>query len=666
MNLTKHAFLFLFCMLIVPAKAASIRNFENNFTQENNQIKYSAGLTYNRTIYVDAEGGDDSQDGLSSDRAIKSLDRLAEMKLTAGDEVLLKGGVKHAGTIELIDLNTSTAGENTTIHIGSYGNGKATLDFAGYPAGVLIKNSSNIIISDIKITANGSPNPDKYMLRTADTNTRDRIGVQIHNGWFDSSKEDPSTRNMYNLTISNVDFYDIFYYNENDENTPTNRPCRSWSEPSVNYGYAIKGYNQGPNTKVENLLVEDCTVRDVSNMGVQITGGGTSIFNNLKFTGCNFDKTGGPGYMFANCNNGVLERSRTYLSGSFDDPRKWGRGSGMWLMNCDGFLIQCNQFEGASGIGDSCGAHIDHGNRNVTIQYCLSRNNAGGFVEVLGKNRNCSYRYNVSIDDGWRNSQKNDPAQSAQYWDGTTALTLGTILSVSGYTGGDFIGPYQTYIYNNTVVSTDDREDGFINPFVFQVTTSAVGVYIANNIFYVPQQMYQGWSQHTTTQDGVKVINEKAFDFRKAYAVGSDFAVRDMTEAELEAFDIELKNNLFQLYNPKYPAAQNALPEIGIGYLDQKALGGDPQFVNVNGKMAEDLIPSNKSVVERGIKIEQLESDTTSYGLSPLSSDQAEGTPLGLEVKYDFWGHPITTPIVGACVVPEKMKTVSVNLNPNH
>ncbi len=649
--MTKIKSLIAALILSVVALSASAATvpFSDNFPEENNEIKFSTDHKFTKTIYIDAKDGDDSNSGASIKKPIRSLEKLGTMGIENGWQILLKGGEVYKGCIDLVDLNDHDS--EKLIHIGSYGEGKATIDAAGYANGIYIFRSSNITITDLKITGNGSYEGDRYMVRDMEVDARDRIGIQILNRGGEQGAKD-----MKNITIYNIDFYDIYYYNIGDKNTPTNRPCRSWSEPSVHYGYAIKGYNQAQGTQIDNVLIKECTVRNVSNMGVQLTGGTNNVFNRLKFTGCNFRYTGGPGYMFANCNNSVLEKSRTYHSGSFDDPRKWGRGSGMWLMNCDGFLIERNHFEGASGIGDSCGAHIDHGNRNVTIQYCVSKDNAGGFVEILGKNRNCSYRYNVSIDDGWRNTQKNDPIQSEKYWAGTTALTLGTLVSVCGYTGKDFIGPYQTYVYNNTIVSTDKRADGFINPFVFQVTTSATGVLIANNIFYVPQQLYEGWSQHIITKDGEKVINEKAFDFRKGFQDGDDFDIRDMTQEEVEALDFVLENNLYKLYDPAFPYAENALPNVlsqdgvQMGYLDTNALGGDPGFANPEGKSIEDLIPSNKSVIERGIAIKKLESDKTSYGLSTLSSDQAEGTPLGLEVKYDIFGNAITKPIIGAIV----------------
>ena len=80
----------------------------------------------------------------------------------------------------------------------------------------------------------------------------------------------------------------------------------------------------------------------------------------------------------------------------------WKRGSGTWPFKCERVLIQKNRLMNAHGPQDSYSAHIDYGNKDVVIQYNLSYNNEGGFAEVLGDNVNCGYRYNISINDGYR------------------------------------------------------------------------------------------------------------------------------------------------------------------------------------------------------------------------------------------------------------------------
>jgi nitrous oxidase accessory protein NosD len=99
----------------------------------------------------------------------------------------------------------------------------------------------------------------------------------------------------------------------------------------------------------------------------------------------------------------ILVRGNTVdHSGSSADPRMHQRGSGIWTWTARDVLIEKNKFMHARGKADSHGAHIDFNCNNVVIQYNMSIDNEGGFVEILGNNHNCAYRYNISINDGSR------------------------------------------------------------------------------------------------------------------------------------------------------------------------------------------------------------------------------------------------------------------------
>ena len=122
-------------------------------------------------------------------------------------------------------------------------------------------------------------------------------------------------------------------------------------------------------------------------------------------------------------------------SGQFTDERMHGRGSGIWPIWCKNVLIEKNEFKHARGRYDSCGTHIDMGNYNVIVQHNLSLDNEGGFVEILGFNTNCTYRYNISINDGARIAGKNGG-------DGD-----GHVILFSGHTNTNRTGPFNSYIY---------------------------------------------------------------------------------------------------------------------------------------------------------------------------------------------------------------------------
>ncbi len=630
-------------------KLAPIESFTNSFATPDNKISYNGDAKYTRTIYVDVQSGDDNKSGTSESEAIKTLDQLAKMTITGGDEILLKGGQRHDGTIELIGLNRNN--NSATIHIGSYGDQKATLDFKGYSAGILIDRSSNVIVSDLNIEADGTIPGEEYMIRPEDREYLYRYGVFVNaNG-----------EKIQNITIENVNVRDVYYYSVDDENTPTDiRPCRMWSTGGEDlYGWGIRALSTSEGSQIDNLTVRDCHITNVSHTGIKINGHRNTPINNLLVEDCSTINVGGPGTQFSGTVNGIMRRTKVVNPGCRDDIRMWGRGSGMWLYYCDGFLFEKNYFEGSRGIADCCGAHIDIGNTNVVIQYCLSKNNCGGFVEILGENYNCCYRYNISINDGWRNRADNE---QDSYWmwkqkeidkNGKEIEKLigtnGCLMTVNGHSNqGKYVGPYQNYIYNNTIVCTDTRSDNYTNGHFFEIATSAVGVSVMNNIFYVPVQMKATKSQHWVNDEGE--VHNRAFDFMTTDGdldKAGEPIVRDLTVEELAALDFVIDNNLYKLYDPTFTNGENALPansdypESKNGYRDTNPLGGDPLFRGAISEQmcAEDLIPTDAEVINRGKEVPKLASDNSSYGVLPQ-----------LKMDKDFFGRTIATPIIGACI----------------
>jgi len=81
-----------------------------------------------------------------------------------------------------------------------------------------------------------------------------------------------------------------------------------------------------------------------------------------------------------------------------------GRGSAVWNWNSVNTIIQRNKAIGIRGILDSHGIHVDHKNINTFIQYNYMEDCEGGFVEILGGNETAVYRFNISVNDGWRDN----------------------------------------------------------------------------------------------------------------------------------------------------------------------------------------------------------------------------------------------------------------------
>lgn len=113
---------------------------------------------YSATYYVDFSAGDDTANGTTELTPWKHCpgDGLAESvpagtMLSAGDTVLLKGGVEYYSKISL--TNSGTVGNNITI--GSYSTGRAILNGQNSPEdsrrfGITATNQSNIIFNNIE------------------------------------------------------------------------------------------------------------------------------------------------------------------------------------------------------------------------------------------------------------------------------------------------------------------------------------------------------------------------------------------------------------------------------------------------------------------------------------------------------------------------------------
>ena len=357
-----------------------------------------------------------------------------------------------------------------------------------------------------------------------------------------------------NITINNVDISQIFF-----ENKGFKRPTaevRS-ANGTQSYGYGIRFINKVTNGVISNITVSHSKISDVGHTGIKFTGNQRNSIRNIKLFGNKVEKTGGPGIQISLASNGHVFNNSVNKSGSNDDSRKWGRGSGLWTWSCDDILIEKNKFENANGPGDSAGLHIDFNCNNIIVQYNLSRNNAGGFCEILGNNYNCSYRYNVSINDGYRTKGINGAFQE------------GKLFWLSGYVGKNKKreGPYNSYFYNNTMYVSDS----IITKIA--IGNSAKGILIANNIFHLKG---------------------------KSKAVKGD-QYRPEGVGDLEAKNIVFENNLY-LNEHNWP--------INIAIQDTNPLYGDSYFKNAGGLKIKDYIPTNVELIkDKGIAIPNIPND---------------------------------------------------------
>jgi len=486
-----------------------------------------------KNYYVHPVLGNDRNSGLSKESAFKTLSSIATIKLQAGDRILLASNQLFGSGMSLIGQNGIKENPIIITTISWDASGvlvPATIDFKGEPYGLLIQDCSYIEVSNLKLTANGFYNLDE--------NQKMRCGILVDNN--DSSL-------MEHLVIDNVIIYDVFHekigFKRGKEEVKT-------ANGTQKYGWGIRIMNNNPNGLIADVEIKNCLINNVSHTGIKLTGGSKNI-RDVKITANTLEKTGGPGIQMSGVKNVQVSNNLVSHSGSKDDSRKWGRGSGLWTWGSSQVLIEKNKFLYANGPGDSAGAHIDYNCDNIVLQYNISAYNAGGFCEILGNNYNCMYRYNISINDG----------QRIKGIDG--AFQEGKILWLSGFQGEKKKrkGPVNSYFYNNTIYSNA----AVVSKIAIDNTSN--GILIANNIFYL-----EGATR----------------------AVLGDQYKPDTLSGDV-AENVFFKNNLF-LNNGNWPKA--------IGIKDEAPIIGNSKFVNKGGIDAKDYIPTNLSLVQhKGIAI---------------------------------------------------------------
>ncbi|QEK53105.1 right-handed parallel beta-helix repeat-containing protein [Pedobacter aquae] len=525
----------------------------------------SISLAQAKSYYFNAKNGDDNGKGTSPESAFKTLAKIAALKLQPGDSILLASGTSFQ---ESLILNAIKGALGKPVVVSTYPKNspeKAIIDAKGFANGVLIQNCSFIEVSHLAVSANGGK------LAPIDGKLPDmRCGVLVKAN--DAGRY--SHINILNLTVKDVFYEEPGFTRGKDEVKTANGTQR--------YGWGIRFISEG-DAIFENVRVEGCDIANVSHTGLKLTGKKESILN-IKLINNKITNVGGPGVQMSGVKKGLVSGNQVNGSGSKSDSRNWSRGSGLWTWGTSDVIIEKNAFLNANGPGDSAGCHIDYNCNNIIVQYNLSANNAGGFCEILGNNYNCAYRYNISVNDGFRIKGKDGAFQE------------GKIFWLSGYIGDKVKpkGPFNSYIYNNTIYTKNDM--------IAQVAvaTSAAGVLVANNIFHIA-----GPSK---------------------FVAGDQLKAEGLVQAEIE--NCFFQNNLF--------LTQNSWPKEVI-IQDTKPLYGDAGFVNKGGFKLEDYIPTNSSLIKnKGITIKKINGD-------------AIGLEVGLAVKYDILGNKITgKPDLGA------------------
>jgi hypothetical protein len=505
------------------------------------------------TYFVSNSLGNDTNSGLSSQTPIKSISRLNTFNFLPGDSILFKSGDTFLGMFWLKGSGDSSH----PIVVDTYGGlDKASINGDGYQSCILLFNNEFISINNLDIFNENSHLDSLGNIKllagfsgasnTWGSGKNVRFGIKIV----------ATSKSLTGFSFNNLKIHDIY-------------PSPVLSQ-NIHKGYGIKIESQSDTlsflyNRISDLEIYNCDISKTGHYGIWVKSLGLngidSVKNsNINILECNFEDTGGSGFVPNKSKNILVQNSSFNHSGSSIDPRMWKRGSGLWTFDCKDVIVQHNYFMNAHGPQDSYGAHIDYGNENVVFQYNYSYNNEGGFAEILGDNINCGYRYNISVNDGYRL----DPNNSS--WD-----KKGKIFWISNFCGsGPRCPNVGSFIYNNTIFVNDS-----LNPEIY-FWPNIGDVHLYNNLIYVGSY---GNKIPTLLQNTSNILNISHNIFYDSSRLDLDSDL--MNNAIFE--NPQLVNSFNQgVNNPLFYKIQNSSIAIGNGKLISGS-NDSTNYLNNNG-----------------------------------------------------------------------------------
>ena len=479
----KRPFLF-FTILIFLACGSSDDSSDTSGDNGNNSGGNNNGGntggnndTKDETNYYFSDSGNDSNSG-SQKNPWKSLSKLSNSELNPGDSIFFNRGDSFFG--ELVVNGSGTASE--PIVFTSYGSGEKPIisgkvgasGGGDYQQAIYVLNNDNMVFENLEVQNN------RQAPRTNIDNS-DSFGIHIHN----TSEETLNNFIFKNMTFKNV--YAIAQVDPSDQ--------QAFNQFEVAGIRIFTDWNKAP---INNVLVEDSYFTDLQRFGVHAKHsiGNNSNDNrhtNFVFRGNEFKQIGGTCILPSRVRNCLIENNIFDEPGAKTNSRMIGRGSAVWNWYGINTIIQNNQALKIRGILDSHGIHIDHRNVDTFVQYNYMEDCEGGFVEILGGNETSVYRFNISVNDGWR-SNPNWVNSNHTIW-------------LSDKIGGqDGYKSENSYIYNNTVVINRSSD-----PYRTAIDIQANNTRIFNNIFYSINGSKMGNKQVNVTDNNLSMTNNLFF-----------------------------------------------------------------------------------------------------------------------------------------------------------
>jgi hypothetical protein len=284
--------------------------------------------------YVDAQAGDEANDGRSPERPWRSFAPVNTRRFQPGDGILLK----RAGRWE---EGLAPQGDGTAerwITVGAYGEGARPYINGLNRPGVSLRGQSYWRIQDLEVT------------NEADITTADAISVVALEG-----KPQPK-----GISIANCIAFD-----------------------SGGYGIHVGSKWGADSNGYDGVVIENCLVFANADSGIQVNGNDQNGCRNTVIRNCTaYSNPGMAGIWIHSGQNGLIEHCVAYNNNCIN----------IWTWNAINITIRyCEAFRGLPPSSDKGGFDIDWGSEACTLEYCYSHHNEGVGILLMG-NSNDLYR----------------------------------------------------------------------------------------------------------------------------------------------------------------------------------------------------------------------------------------------------------------------------------
>ncbi|WP_211746219.1 hypothetical protein [Paenibacillus sp. Marseille-Q4541] len=333
-----------------------------------------------KNYYVDSINGDDSNNGLTETSPWKTLTPVNNTEFQPGDRLLFRANGVWSG--ELWPKGSGTSGSPIVIDMYGTGSKPAFIGSQTTNQTLHLDNQQYWEIQNLDISANYN-------------NKLTRRGVYVH------AKDSGTLNHIY---FKNLVIHDVW---PNIPHTNNNT-----AKDTGGIFFSIEGSTTI--TKFNDILIENCTIKDLDREGITLTWtswsnregetGGAGPWTgstNVVVRNNYLSNIGGDGIVIQGVQSPIIEYNTIDGFGSRNNNISYN--AGMWAYSADDALFQYNEAFNGKTTNDGMAWDADARTNRTTFQYNYSHDNEGGSMLFISYgteySRDAVFRYNISQND---------------------------------------------------------------------------------------------------------------------------------------------------------------------------------------------------------------------------------------------------------------------------